>query len=206
VSHLMPRAPALHVLDAAIALWVAIWIGLGVAIGLEVAQLTSLSRTVVIDGHAVETVGRSLEPLKALPFVGSVVGQEAARIASAGASTVRGGESTTSSIHVLSVLLALAVALLPSMPVFGFYLPLRLERRRECRALKAAVRAHGEDPAFQTFLAQRALAALSYHQLRREASPLWMRSLESEREQLAAAELRRFGLDPRLLGQRRSRA
>jgi hypothetical protein len=122
----MPRSRALRLLDVAVALWVAAWIGLGVAVGVNVEHLTSLSRTAVIDGGAVQSVGRSLEPLGAVPFVGGGIARDAVRIEQAGASAVHSGQTSNASIHTLSILLAIAVALLPSMPVFGFYLPVRL--------------------------------------------------------------------------------
>lgn len=199
MTHLIASSRALHLLDGALALWVAAWIGLGVAIGVNVRDLTHLSRTVVVDGQAVETVGRSLHSLGAIPFVGGQLSRESNAVIRAGASAVSGGQSSGSSIRALSVLLAIAVALLPSVPVLGFYLPARLEHGRESRALREALRIHAGDPAFQAFLGQRALATLSYHRLRRVAPLPWAQAAEGQYEDLAAAELRRLGVDPALL-------
>lgn len=195
MTHLMPSSRALHLLDVGLAIWVAAWIGLGVAIGFNVHALTHLSHTVVVDGHAVQTVGKSLAPLGGLPFVGGSLHAAAQQVQQAGASAVAGGQSSASSIRALSVLLGIAVALLPSVPVFGFYLPMRLERRRESRALRAAVGRHGSDPAFQAFLARRAVDALGYHQLRQVTDEPWVQP-DGDRRALAAAELERLGIDP----------
>src|SRR5690242_1797268 len=52
VTLLMPSSRALHLFDAALAIWVAAWIVLGVAIGVNVGRLTALSETVAQDGQA----------------------------------------------------------------------------------------------------------------------------------------------------------
>jgi hypothetical protein len=202
-SHLMPGKRALRVVDAALATWVAAWIALGVAIGVNVDELTALSHTVVAEGRAVETIGGSLRGLSSVPFVGGEASSAGSQVQHAGASAVASGTSSASSIHSLSVLLAIAVALLPSVPVFGFYLPLRVRRGREARALRVAVRTHGQDPAFQSFLARRAIASLGYEQLRRVSSTPWDDVHAGRCAQLAAAELRRLGIDPTpvLIGQ-----
>lgn len=198
---LMPSARAFVFVDVAMALWVAAWIGLGVAIGINVEHLTDLSHTVSSDGRAIQTVGNSLSGLGGVPFVGGSLGHAAQQIRQAGASAVVSGQSSASAIHALGVLLALAVALLPSVPVFGFYVPLRLNRRREAQALRRALREHGDDPRFEAFLAQRAVASLGYRRLR--DIPGASEDIEQGRnDRLAAAELRRLGIDPRLARRR----
>jgi hypothetical protein len=202
---LMPSSRALHLLDAALAIWVAAWIALGVAIGVNVGHLTALSDTVAQDGRAVETVGRSLHSLGSVPLIGGEISKDAEQVRQAGASTASSGRRSASSIHALSVLLAIAVALLPSVPVFGFYLPARLERRREAAALRRALRDHRPDPDVEEFLARRAIETLGYHRLRRLSPAPWAEVEAGHRAALAAAELRRLGLDPdRLSEPRRS--
>jgi hypothetical protein len=92
-------------------------------------------------------------------------------------------------------LLAIAVALLPSVPVLGFYLPARLERRREAAALRGALRDHGSDSDFQAFLAMRAIEALGYHRLRQVSPAPWADMEAGRYTALAAAELCRLGLN-----------
>ena len=199
MTSLLPSSRALRLLDCALAVWVAAWIALGVAIGVNVRHLTTLSETVSQDGRAVQTVAGSLQSLRNVPLIGGTIAKDADQVRQAGASAASGGERSVSSIRTLSVLLAIAVALLPSIPVFGFYLPMRLERRREAAALRRALREHGTDPCFQEFLAQRAIEALGYHRLRRISSTLWADIDSGDCAALAAAELSRLGLDPRLL-------
>jgi hypothetical protein len=203
---LLPSSRALHLLDAALAIWVAAWIALGVAIGVSVNHLTTLSDTVARDGRAVETVARSLHSLGSLPLIGGEISKDAEQVRQAGASTAGTGQRSASSIHALSVLLAIAVALLPSVPVFGFYLPARLERSREAAALRRALHEHGPNPDVEEFLAGRAIETLGYHRLRGISPAPWAEVEAGHRAALAAAELRRLGLDPSLLAAaRRSR-
>jgi hypothetical protein len=195
----VPGTKQLHVLDLALGVWVLVWIGLGVAIGVQLSNLTDLSHTAIVDGRAVESVGRSFELLGNVPLVGGSLAGVAHQVQAAGASAVNGGVSSQSSIHALSILLAIAVALLPSVPVFGFYLPIRLDLRREANALQEAVTLHGADPAFQAFLARRAVDSLGYHRLRHVAAVPWAEPSAASTAELAAAELKRLGIDPNLL-------
>lgn len=190
---LLPSGRALRLLDVVTTVWVAVWIALGVAIGINVHRLGRLSHTVTLSGSAVSAVGKALGSLGGLPFVGASIGHAAGQIQQAGASTVASGQASASSVATLSWLLAVAVALLPSVPVLGFYVPLRLQRRRESRALARAARDHGDDPRFRDFLARRALATIPYGSL---PDGGWS---DAERDRLVAAELRRVGLDPNLL-------
>jgi hypothetical protein len=192
----MPGRRALLVIDAAMLVWVLAWIGLGVAIGINVEHLTDLSRTVAAEGSAVQSVGKSLSNLGSIPFVGGDLRHAAQQIDQAGASAVASGNSSLSAIHTLAVLLAVAVALLPSVPVFGFYVPLRVNRGREARAVRRAVLEHGNDPAFEAFLARRAVASLGYRRLQRLPGA-WEDIHNGRNDRLAAAELRRLGVDGR---------
>src|SRR2546423_14708921 len=112
----VPSSRALHALDIALGIWVAAWVGLGVAIGLNLSDLTSLSHTAIVDGQAVQAVGKSLTVLGAIPLVGGSLSGVAHQVQIAGASAVAGGMSTGSSIHALSGLRAIPVALLPRVP------------------------------------------------------------------------------------------
>lgn len=190
-------ASRLGLLDLAVVVWVAVWIALGVAVGSNVARLTDLSHTVTSDGLAIQTVGHSLDALAGVPFVGGgLFGGAAREIQAAGTSAVHSGRSSASAVDALSILLAIAVALLPATPVLGFYLPLRLARRREAQALRRTVREYGRDPAFRAFLARRALDTLGYDRLVTVTPAPWADPPSAPRAALAAAELLRLGIDP----------
>ena len=186
--------------DAVLGLWVIVWIALGVAIGVKLSDLSGLSHTAILTGHAVEALGKSFGVLGAVPLVGGSLGAVATQVQAAGANIAGGGASSLSSIHALSVLLAIAVALLPSVPVFGFYLPVRLQMRREAAALREAVVVYGDDPAFRAFLARRAIDSVGYQRLLGNTTPAWAYTGEdAETTELAASELARLGIEPELL-------
>jgi hypothetical protein len=204
-SHLIPGGRTLHLVDFVIACWVLGWVGLGVAIGVEVNELESLTHTVVVEGRAVEAVGGTLHDLSNVPLLGGEIGSTAEKVQRAGQSAVASGTSSRGTVDTLAVLLAIAVALLPSVPVFGFYVPLRLHRRHEARALRRAIAAHAGDPQFELFLARRAVEALGYDRLRRVSTMPWEEIDAGRRNDLAAAELRRLGIDPSVLEGARAR-
>ncbi|MGB0091327.1 MAG: hypothetical protein WBP81_02135 [Solirubrobacteraceae bacterium] len=112
---LLPGSRVLHLLDGALALWVAAWIALGVAIGVNVSHLTALSETVAKDGQAVETVAGSLHSLGSVPLIGGQISKDAEQVRQAGARAAVSGQRSVSSIRVLSVLLAIAVAFFSSV-------------------------------------------------------------------------------------------
>jgi len=183
-----------RLLDVAMVLWTAGWIVLAVAIGRQVQHLTQLSDTVTRAGAAVRDTGTALRTLENVPFVGQRIGELATRIDEAARSAVASGRDSRESVQRLSVLLTVAIAISPTIPVLALYMPFRISRARDVRAVRQAARRAWDDPAFQEFLARRAVENLPYHRLR-EITPNPWRDLEQGRfEPLAEAELRRLGL------------
>lgn len=200
VRRTVPNSAGLTTVDVVLAVWVLVWIGLGVAIGVKLSDLSGLSHTAILTGHAVQALGKSFGLIGNVPLVGGALGGVARQVQAAGANIAGGGASSLSSIHALSVLLAIAVALLPSVPVFGFYLPVRLDMRREARALREAVVERGTDPAFRAFLARRAIYSLGYHRLGGVTATPWAHAdSEAGTAELAKSELARLGIEPDLL-------
>jgi hypothetical protein len=183
-----------RVIDGILVLWVVAWIAVGLAVARDVRNLTALSDTVVQAGTAVGETGRALRALDGLPFVGERIGQVAGQIDAAAAQAVRSGRESRDSVQSLSVLLGFSVGVIPTLPILAMYVPFRISRAREVRAIrKAAARAQG-DPMFEEYLAHRAVENLPYHRLR-EITPNPWRDLEEGRHSvLADAELDRLGL------------
>ena len=185
---------AIRVLDACLVVWMVAWIVLGIVIGREVQHLTKLSDTVVTAGQAVQETGQALHSLEGVPFVGGRIAALDRRIEAAGRSAVASGRDSRSSIGRLAVLLAVSIAVMPTVPLLALYAPFRISRRREVRAVRRAARESGSDPAFDEFLARRAAENLPYHRLREISANPWRDLEEGRYGALADAELRRLGL------------
>jgi hypothetical protein len=180
-------------LNVALAIWAAFWIGLAAYTAYEVAALKSLSHTVVKAGRATETTGHALAAVGHLPFVGGQISHLAAQTIAAGASARTSGAATATTIDQLAVLFGIAIALIPTVPLLVLYVPLRLGWRRDRRAVRSAVARWDGEPDLESYLAQRALAHLRFDELRELGYDGTAGSAANA--ELAAAELRRLGLD-----------
>jgi len=186
-------ARAMRLLNVALAIWAAFWIAIAAWTAHEVAALRSLSDTVVKAGAATESTGHALEAVGHLPLVGGQISQLAAQAVAAGASARASGASTAATVDHLAVLLGIAIALIPTVPLLALYLPLLRSWRRDRRAVRSAVARWEGEPELEAYLARRALAHLRFEELwdlgydGTEGSPA--------NSELAAAELRRLGLD-----------
>ena len=187
---------AVWIADGLVVVWIGVWIWLGIAIGHEVSNLTTLSDTVVTAGQAVEQTGRALQSLEQLPFgVGDRIAGVERQITAAGQSAVASGQQSRHSVEDLAVLLTVAIAVIPSVPVLAVYVPVRVSRLKDVRTVRRAARRASGDPAFVEFLARRAAENLPYHRLREITANPWRDLEEGAFGPLARAELNRLGLD-----------
>jgi hypothetical protein len=185
-------ARAMRMLNIGLAIWAAFWIAVATYTAYEVAALRNLSHTVVKAGAATESTGHALAAIGHLPFVGGQIAHLSAQAIAAGASARASGASTASTVDHLAVLLGIAIALIPTVPLLALYLPLALSWRRDRKALRRAVAQWDGEPELEAFLAHRALAHLRFDQLRE----LGYGTQDSPpNAELAAAELRRLGLE-----------
>ena len=195
----MPSIPAflsartMRRLNVGLAIWAVFWIGIAVWTAYEVASLRTLSNTVVKAGTATESTGHALAAVGHLPFVGGRISNLAAQAVAAGASARASGAATATTVDQLAVLLGIAIALIPTVPLLALYVPLLLSWRRDRNAVRSAVARWDGELELEAFLARRALAHLRFDELRElgydgtEGSP--------PNAELAAAELHRLGLD-----------
>jgi hypothetical protein len=191
------RTWRIRTLDAVVLLWVILWIVIGVEVGRDIHQLTDVPRTVASAGRAIGDVSGSLRRLAGLPVVGSQIEPLATR-AQAQARSIRStGRATDQSIRELSVLLGLAVAIAPTVPLLALFVPFRISQEREARAFRRAARRTSDDPVFEEFLARRAAEHLPYHRLREITPDPWRDIQRGNVRALADAELRRVGVSRR---------
>jgi hypothetical protein len=186
-------ARAMRRLNVALAIWALFWLGIAAYTAHEVASLRALSHTVVKAGTATESTGHALAAVGHLPFVGGEISRLAAQAVAAGASARTSGAATAATIDHLAILLGIAIALIPTVPLLALYLPLLVGWRRDRKAVRRAVAQWDGEPELEAFLARRAVAHLRYDELRAlgydgtEGSPANVA--------LAVAELRRLGLE-----------
>jgi hypothetical protein len=195
----MPSIPALlsaramRRLNVALTIWGAFWVGIAAWTAYEVASLRTLSHTVVKAGTATESTGHALAAVGHLPFVGGRISQLAAQAIAAGASARASGAATATTIDQLAVLLGIAIALIPTVPLLALYVPLLVGWRRDRSAVRSAVARWDGELDLETYLAHRALAHVRFDELRELGYDGTEGSLP--KAELAAAELRRLGLD-----------
>jgi hypothetical protein len=198
----VPGVRLIRGLDVAVAVWLVAWVVLALLVGRQVRDLRQLSDTVVVAGVAVEETGDLVDSLGSVPFVGGRVGEVADRVRTAGRSAQASGRDSRDSTENLSILLALSIGLIPTLPLLGLYVPLRVTWTREARAVRRALAARSADPVLKEFLARRAVLNLPYQELR-TVSPDPFRDLEEGRfDELAARELERLGLRGRTVSPR----
>jgi hypothetical protein len=195
-----PRSEArlIHALDVAVVLWVAGWIVLAVFVGREVRDLRELSDTVVLAGVAVEDTGELLAMLDNVPFIGGQVGDVAQEVQEAGASARQSGRESRDSTEDLSVLLALSIGLIPTLPLLGLYAPLRIAWTRDVRSVRRALVESSAEAVLNEFLARRAAANLSFDDLRAVTADPYGDLAAGRFDGLANRELERLGLRRRL--------
>ena len=156
------RSRSLLVADVLVVAWTLVWIVLGVVVVREVRQLEDLSETVVTAGEALDQTGdglrgtsvglreahRALQVIESLPFVGREIEENlegaadeldgiAREVERTAISAQESGRSSKESVQDLSLILGLAVALVPTLTLLAAYAPLRSRRIRRVLGLGA---------------------------------------------------------------------
>jgi hypothetical protein len=197
IAYPAPGSRLVRLLDIAVLVWIAGWLVLALLVAREVRDLRELSDTVVVAGVAVEHTGDLVDSLGSVPLVGGQVGQVAERVREAGRSAQVSGRESRSSVDDLSVLLALAIGLVPTLPLLALYAPLRIAWSRDASAVRRAVESDASDPVLLELLARRALLTQPYERIRAVTSDPF-RDLEQGRfTPLADLELNRLRIGTR---------
>jgi hypothetical protein len=189
-----------QIADVATLVWVVFWGSIVWRLFQFLASFAEAGRTIRAGGDNLVQGGRDLgESLAGLPLVGSQV-RDIARDAIGGAGRPLSdfGTQLEQFIFVVSVVLALLLALVTLGPWLNRYLPWRWERLRRLRAAHRAIRtAPGKGAAgIERSLAMRAVTRLEYANLL-EFTPDPLGDWVSGRhDRLARAELASVGLRP----------
>jgi hypothetical protein len=185
----IPASSTVTAPDAVVVLWAVLWIALGLGVVQSTRSVAELGGTVSQTGSAVSQVGGVINDIPLLPDDVSGASQS---VQEAGASAEVNGADAQDAADRLAIYLGVAIAIIPSVPIIGLYLPIRIGRIRERRAAQRSLSLHGADPRFQEFLARRAVEKLPYEDLMAVSAHPWDDMKQGRFTALAAAELHRL--------------
>jgi hypothetical protein len=181
-------------LDAGVVVWVVVWAVLGVLVWQDITTQSRLPADLIKVGSAVQDTGQALGVVGGLPLVGGSIGSFAGRIEKLGREVVVSGKTTRESIKRVAVIAGIAVGVLPAAMALFLYVPVRLRWRRTRKSVADALAGSSGDPAFEQYLARRAIDALPWDELRALSRDPWGSVSAGDCRALADAELQRLGL------------
>jgi hypothetical protein len=181
-------------LDVGVVVWIVVWVVLGLLIWSDINAQAQLSDDVIKVGSAVKSTGEALGVVGGLPLVGDRIGEFADRIETMGAEVEASGQESRSGIERIAVIAGLGVGVLPAVLVLLLYLPARLRWRRYVGAIAGALPGVAYDPAFEHYLARRAIDTLPWDRIRAITPDPWGDIRRGDCRRLADAELQRLGL------------
>ena len=192
-SRVMFTSPRrLRLYDGLVAFWVALWLVVGGWIGLRIWQFAEVADSVADSGRAISSAGSVIAAFGDVPVIGQVPGQLGARIEATGRSVAAQGAANADRTRQTAILLGLAIALAPSVPIAALYF---VSRRGYVRDANAVVQAYRVEPsATDSLLALRAVLNQPYEQLRGVLPAPYTAYREGNVRQLADAEIERLGL------------
>jgi len=177
-----------------VAFWLVLWLVIGAWSGYTIWQVSALGDTVTRSGQALGSAGEALQSVGEVPVVGDRPGELGDQVVDTALDLTVRGQDIKSDLRRLALLLGLSIVLMPTTPVLGLYLPLRLARRREILELRRALARHSRDPTLDRYLAERAVHALPYSTVRAISDDPWGDIRHGRSQRLADAELDRLGL------------
>lgn len=181
--------------DLLVVAWAVLWIALAIGVVQSTRDVAKLGGTVSQTGTAVSQVGGVINDI---PLVPSDVSSASSSVQAAGQSAEANGAQGQDAANRLGIYLGIAIALIPSIPILGLYLPIRVARVRERRVAQRALVLHGHDPQYQEFLARRALEKLAYEDIMAVSAHPWDDLRHGRFAALASAELHRLEIYQRL--------
>jgi hypothetical protein len=182
-------------IDLLVVLWTVAWVVLGISVGTFVGRLGAVGEGLEGTGDAIHRAGDAVGGLSETPLVGEGFAAAAQEIHAIGSETVQRGRSVQHDVDRLALLIGIGLGAGPTLPILALWVPRRVARDRERRALRRSLRS-GDGVAL-AYLANRAVASRSFRELR-AASDDPMADLTGGRyEALAALELDHLALRTR---------
>jgi hypothetical protein len=184
----------IRLLDGLVIFWLVLWLLIGAWSAVTIWQVAYLGDTITNSGRALETAGTALTKVGSVPVIGGEAGELGDEVVTTAADVASRGQVVKGQLRQLALMLGLSIMVMPTTPVVGMYLPLRIARRREIAGIRRALAQHGHDAQLDRHLAQRALDHLPFTTVRSLSPDPWRDIAEGKTGRLADAELERLGL------------
>lgn len=196
VTELIRRTDAatLTMIDGLVIFWLVLWSVVGAWVGFSLWELSALGGTLVESGRTLDSVGQALQRAGDLPLIGAWPAELGDQVRATAAEIIARGEQSAAYGRQVSVLLAITVAVVPVLPVLVPYLPARVGRRRDVKAVARALQNPAQRRALEFYLAQRAVCLVPLRRLIPVTDDPWRDMAEGRLQTLADAELARLGL------------
>lgn len=179
-------------IDVLVLLWTVAWLVLGITVGTFVERLGAVGESVEGAGQAIHRAGDAVGRLSEVPLVGEGFEAVANEIRTIGDETVQNGRSVEQDIDTLALLIGVGLAVGPTLPVLAVWIPPRMSRERERRALRRSLKS-GDGVAL-AYLAHRAVAGRLFRELRTASDDPVADLAAGRYEALAALELEHLAL------------
>jgi len=182
-------------IDLLVVLWTVAWVVLGVSVGTFVGRLGAVGEGLEGTGDAIHRAGDAVGGLSDTPLLGEGFAAAAQEIHAIGSETVQRGRSVQHDVDRLALLIGAGLAAGPTLPILAIWVPPRVARERERRALRRSLRS-GDGVAL-AYLANRAVASRSFRELRATSDDPVADLTAGRHEALAAVELDHLALRTR---------
>ncbi len=182
-------------IDLLVLLWTVVWLVLGITVGAFVERLGAVGEGMEGTGQAIHRAGDAVGRLADVPLVGEGFEAVANEIRTIGNETAENGRSVEQDIDTLALLIGVGLAAGPTLPLLAAWIPPRVSRERERRALRRSLKS-GDGVAL-AYLANRAVAGRLFRELRAASDDPVADLAAGRYEALAALELDHLALASR---------
>lgn len=165
IGSIVSRIPqrSIYAIDVLVLTWTIVWIVVGVTVGTFVARLGAVGDGLQDTGRGIVRAGEAIGDLGDVPLVGEGFAAVGSEISEVGRDTQQDGRSLERDVDRLAWLIGASLALAPTLPILAVWVPPRVSRERERRALRRSLRS--QDGAALGYLANRAVATRGFREL-----------------------------------------
>jgi len=189
-----PGARGYRLLDILVTAWLVLWFALGMYVWHEIRNVDKLTGTLVKTTTALRDTSAALRQIENVPLVGGLIAPYVDKIYATTVDTQQGARDAHASLLHLSVVVGVAIAVVPGLLMLVLYVPSRLSWRRTVAEVRRALAESSETAVLDAYLARRALLYLDYARLRVISTDPWADVGAGDCRALADAELARLGL------------